>query len=425
MRALAPVAALLWGVAFLLMGNGLQGTLLPVRATLEDFSPLAIGILGAAYFAGFILGCLAIPWIIRRVGHIRAFTALTALASTIALVHALFPEPVVWWGLRGVTGFCFAGLYTVIESWINERASNENRGSVLAFYTIINLTVIIAGQQMLALYHPSGFEAFVLASVLVSLAAIPVAMSVQSAPAPVTEVRIRPGYLFRLSPVAFTGCVAVGLSNGAFWSLGPAFGIQIGLSPSDVALFMSTVVLGGALGQWPFGKLSDRLDRRWVLAGASALAASAGIGFFLLGARYPAAFYGCAGLFGLAAFPIYAICVAHANDHVSNRNFVEISGSLLLAHSFGAIFGPVIAALVMQAVAPAALFAWTATIHVALALFCLYRITRRARPGAATRDAFVAVPRTAPALFEFDPRAPTDEAAAAPVPPEAALGEPD
>ena len=202
----APIAALLLSVAFLLMGNGLQGTLLPLRANLEAFGALDIGVLGSAYFLGFAIGCLYGPHVVRRAGHIRTFTAMVAIASCIVLAHALVVSPVVWWLMRAATGYCFAVLFMVIESWLNEKATNENRGFVFSVYTIINLTVLTLGQLMLVLDDPGDFPLFSLASILVSIAAVPVALTTAPAPAPIAAVKIRIGHLFRLSPVGFVGC---------------------------------------------------------------------------------------------------------------------------------------------------------------------------------------------------------------------------
>ena len=243
MRSLLPVSALLLSVAILLLGNGLQGTLLPVRAQLEDFSALDIGILGSTYFLGFASGCLTVPHAIRRVGHIRTFTALVSVASTVTLAHAVIITPVPWWLFRGVTGFCFAGLYMIIESWLMEKASNENRGFVFSVYTVINLTVITAGQMMLTADDPRNFPLFALASILVSLAAVPVAMSTAEAPQPPKIVRVRPVHLFRISPVGVVGCFGVGLANGAFWSLAPVFAQREEGDVTAVAVFMSLTVI--------------------------------------------------------------------------------------------------------------------------------------------------------------------------------------
>jgi MFS family permease len=221
--ALAPVAALLFSVSLLLMGNGLQGTLLPVRGNIEAFSAIQLGLLGTAYFLGFTFGCMHGPQLVARSGHIRAYLAMTALASVVVLLHALYIEPVAWWVLRAVTGYCFAVLYVVIESWLNACSDNRTRGTVFSVYTAINLTVITAGQMMLAFADPHTFNLFAVAAILVSLAALPVAFTRKASPHHPELVYPRIVKLYRVSPVGVSGCFAVGLTNGAFWALGPVF----------------------------------------------------------------------------------------------------------------------------------------------------------------------------------------------------------
>jgi MFS family permease len=250
---LAPVSALLLSVVFLLMGNGLQGTLLPVRAQLELFSTGDIGILGSFYFLGFASGCYFGPHLVRRVGHIRAFAAMVSLASTATLVNVLVLEPLFWWPVRAITGFCFAVLYMVIESWLNEKSTNEIRGLVFSIYTIINLVVLTIGQMMLTLADPKAFPLFAVASILVSLAALPVALTKAPAPAPapIASVKIRVRYLYNASPVGFIGALVVGLANGSFWLLAPVFAQTNSavVGASGIAMFMSISVIAGAMGQ--------------------------------------------------------------------------------------------------------------------------------------------------------------------------------
>lgn len=386
--AFAPISALLLSVALLLMGNGLQGTLLPVRANLESFSPAEIGILGSAYFFGFAAGCLYGPRLIRRAGHIRAFTALVAIASSVVLVHALFLDPYVWWVLRGMTGFCFAALYMIIESWLNEKATNETRGFVFSLYTIINLTVLTIGQLMLALDRPEDFPLFLLASILVSIAAVPVALTRAQAPAPIRSVKIRLLHLYRLSPVGVVGCLAVGVANGSFWSLAPVFAQEKGADTWGVAIFMSVAVLAGALGQWPLGRLSDRMDRRKVIIAATCGAAFAGLLFVVWSPPPVAGLLAVIFLFGLFTLPIYGITVAHMNDYVEPGGYVEAASGLLLVYAMGAIAGPLVSSLAMQYLGPEAMFGVTATVHLSLAGFAFYRMRRRARAPEEERAAF-------------------------------------
>lgn len=376
-RAIAPVTALLLSVALMQAGNGLQGTLLPVRAALEGFSTFSVGLLGSTYYVGFIAGCLLGAIMIRSVGHIRVFTAMAAVASATPLIHGLVATPVPWWILRVITGFCFAVLYIVIESWLNERATRETRGSIFAVYLVINLTLMTAGQMLLTVFDPGSLAVFAIWSILISIAAVPVALSPTQAPAPINRVRLNLRKIFRISPVGFIGCVAIGAANGAFWVLAPAFAAAGGLDVAGIAVFMSITVIGGAIGQWPLGKLSDHFDRRKVMLGACGAGMLAGAGLWLLGGEAGILLYALAGLWGVFSFPLYGLAVAHANDYANADEFVEVSGVLLLVYAGGAIVGPMIASLMIEALNAAYLFAYTASIHLLLAGFVIWRSRRR------------------------------------------------
>jgi len=406
---LAQITALLCSAAILLMGNGLQSTLLPLRAQIQTFSTIDIGILGSAYYSGFAAGCFFAPYLVRRVGHIRCFAAMVAIASTAPLAHSLFPLPGLWWVVRGLSGFCLAALFMIIESWLNEKATNENRGVVFSTYTIINLTVMTLGQLMINIYPPGSFALFALASMLVSLAAVPLALTKASAPAPIQTVKIRLFYLFSLSPIGAVGALLVGAQQGAFWSMAPVFAERIGLDTFFITLFMSLTVLGGALGQWPLGRLSDRLDRRHVLIGAAALAAAIGIAIRF---NTPTIGHGIlvfAMLYGITSFPLYSICAAHMNDHVKDGGFVEASSGLLLLFAGGAVAGPLIVAPLMRYFNPYALFSFTAAAQTLLVLFALYRLRARASVPEDMRSRFVDALRDSATVTAFTPEDGQDE----------------
>lgn len=403
-QALAPVAALLIGVSILLTGQGLQGTLLPVRASLESFSTISIGVMGALYFFGFTLGCLRGGELVRRVGHVRVFAAMTALASAVPLLHGLFVNAWSWGILRMVTGFCFAALFMVIESWLNETATNENRGTIFSAYTVITLTVMAAGQMMLLLQDPENLYLFAVASVLVSLAAVPVALSVAPSPGIPVSVNLDLPRLYRISPAGTLGCLATGFANGAFWGLAPVFTTDLSGDVSLAAWFMTTTVFGGAVAQWPLGYLSDRIGRRKIQT-ASALGGfgvavcillfASGLGMVsiaLLGAAW-----------GAFAFPLYAISVAHANDHADPSEYVMVSGGLLLMYGAGAIAGPFVASAMMTAVGPLGLYLFTAGIHALLVIYTLQRIVRRESAPSEEHIAFsdaLATVQTASQVYE-------------------------
>ena len=380
-QALAPVAALLISVSILLTGQGLQGALLPMRATLEDFSPIAVGAMGAAYFFGFTLGCLQAGELVKRVGHVRVFLSMTALASAAPLVHALVVIPWPWGMLRLITGFCFAVIYVVIESWLNEQSTNENRGFVFSAYTMINLTVLAVGQMMTLLYNPSGIELFAIASVLVSLAAIPIALSVSPSPEVPQSAKVDLPKLFRVSPTGAFGCLATGLANGAFWSLAPVFTFGVTADISDAAGFMTAAVIGGAIAQWPIGVTSDRLGRRPVLLSISVVGAIAGIALVFLSreANLPVLFL-LAAAWGALAFPLYAVAVAYTNDLADPSDYVEISSSLLLVYGIGAIVGPFVASFAMSLFGSHMLFVYAAVSKTLLLLFALGRFSVTEKP---------------------------------------------
>jgi MFS family permease len=376
-HALAPVAALLVSVAILLAGQGLQGTLLPMRATIEDFSPFAIGVMGAAYFLGFTLGCLKAGELVKRVGHVRVFLSMAALASAAPLVHGLIVIPLPWGLLRFTTGFCFAVLYVVIESWLNERSTNDNRGFVFSIYTVINLTVLAIGQMMTLLYSPTGLQLFAVASVLVSLAAVPIAMSVSPGPEAPQAAQVDLRRLLQVSPTGTTGCFVTGLANGAFWALAPMFTFGVTGNIADAAGFMTAAVLGGALAQWPLGVTSDRVGRRPVLLAIAVLGilAASSLVFFSGGVATSTLFL-LGAAWGAFAFPLYAVSVAYTNDLADPSEYVMVSSGLLLVYGIGAISGPFVASLAISAFGATMLFVYTAVAHVLLLVFAVGRMVR-------------------------------------------------
>ena len=378
-RALVSVAALLLGVAILLTGQGLQGVLLPVRATLESFSTVAIGVIGATYFLGFTAGCWMGPDLIRRAGHVRVFAAMTALASAAPLLHGLWINLWSWGLLRVISGFCFAVLYVVIESWLNERATNENRGQIFSAYILINMTVLAVGQQILLLDDPEKLDLFALASVLVSLAAVPVLMSRAASPHAGED---SPGVdflaLYAISPAGMLGSLTSGLTNGAFWALAAVFAAAQSGDVSLSAWFMTAVVLGGAAGQFPLGWLSDRIDRRYVLASISVAAGVVGLLVQLIMpglGKLPLLVAGFT--WGALAFPVYSISAAHANDRATPETYIMMSSGLLLMYGLGAVIGPIAASAFMAWLSERALFLFAALAHLSLATYVVLRSLRR------------------------------------------------
>lgn len=388
-RAITPVATLLFGTAILLVGQGLQSTLVPVRATMESFTTLSIGLMGAFYFLGFTFGCWKGAKSIRSAGHVRVFAAMTAIASAVPLLYGLMVNPWIWGALRFVTGFCFAILYLVIESWLNERSTNESRGKVFSVYILINMTMLGIGQQMLLFSDPLNLSLFALASVLVSLAAVPVLMSTSETPKAVEYVHLNFRYLYKNSPVGMIGSLSSGLTNGSFWALAPVFSVAISSDISVTANFMTAVVIGGAIGQWPLGWLSDQIDRRFVLAGASFMSVVVAAIMWLGAAQLSTSGITLlAAAWGAMAFPVYSVSVAHANDRAETGNFVMVSAGLLLMYGVGAVIGPFITSSMMTFGSAADLFLFTGVIHLLLTVYVIIRSQKKKQTSAKEHTPF-------------------------------------
>src|SRR5215472_13823070 len=338
LRAVLPqLLALLFGFGLMQMGNTLQGTLLSVRGDIEGFSPAQIGIVGASFWAGIVVGSLRSEILIQRVGHIRTFAALGAIASTIPLLHLLLIDPFAWVVLRAITGFCFAGLFIVVESWLNVVATVETRGQILSIYGMTGLMAGIGGQLLLPATDAAGFNAFCIVAITLALSLVPLALSRSTAPAgPNAAARINPRKLYGQSPFGVVAAFFAGATTGAFFALGPVFAQQRGLDTTGIATFMSSGTLGGFLLAWPLGWLSDRIDRRLVIIGASITAATMLLAMIAVVPRgaYAWVLYLCAALFGAAVVPIYSIVIAQVSDVVAKEELVAASGGLLLLNGY-------------------------------------------------------------------------------------------
>lgn len=402
LRAVSAILPLLLAAAILLAGNGLQGTLLAVRANLEGFPTSLIGVLMSAYFAGFVLGCRFNPSFIKSVGHIRTFLALASIASASALIHPLYVDVWIWAILRAITGFCFAGLIMVIESWINERATNANRGRILSVYRVIDLTATTLGNALLATADPADFHLFATVSILMSIALVPVALTRSDAPKPIETARLNIPRLFKLSPVAAVGAPMVGLANSSFWAVGAVYAQQLGYETALIAAFISAVIVGAALLQWPLGWLSDRIDRRRVMLGASILGIASTLALSHFGGKSPELLLGLGALFGAFIIPMFGLTAAHANDHAGPGEAVSTNGGLLLLHGCGSVVGATLGATVMSFFGPPSLFVYIAAIYVFFAGFCLYRILTSPPVPDEKKSPFTPLPKNAaPTTFEI------------------------
>lgn len=373
-RSLIPLTALLMGSAFLLFAGGMNGLVLPIRGEAEGFSAASLGFLGTGWAVGYVAGCLRTPVLVARVGHIRAFGAMCALAAIAVLLSLLLITPWVWVPVRAMSGFCFAGAAMIVESWLNERADAKSRGRVFGIYTMVNLAASTAGQMVLTLGDASGYLFFVLAAMIYCLALLPTAISATVTPRPLTQVSLDLVKLWRNSPIAVFAVLMVGISNASFGTLAAVYGARIGLSLGNIALFASIPILAGAASQIPVGIASDRFDRRKVLIGVAVVALIADGLFLFSGVTEPLFALALAALFGATVFAMYPIIVAHANDHADPGAFIQVSGGLLLVYGIGSIVGPTAAGFAMASFGATSLFAVSASAHVMLILFALVRL---------------------------------------------------
>jgi MFS family permease len=370
---------LLMGVMLLMVGNGIQGTLLGIRGNLEGFTTYQLSYVMAAYFLGFLFGSWAAPRMIRRVGHVRVFAALGSLISAILVIYPVYPDWVVWTLLRILAGFCFSGIYITAESWINNTASNETRGQALSAYMIVQMIGIIASQVLLNLPDPSGFALFILPSVLVSLAFMPILLAPTPAPAFDSARRVSFGRLFRISPL---GCVGMLLTGGIFsamFGMASVWGAQEGLTLSQISLFVGALYVGGLVLQYPIGWASDRMDRRTLIMGLSAAAALAMLAAALLPLPFEA-LVGVAVILGGITNPVYALLIAYTNDFLPREQMAGASAGLIFLNGFGAVFGPTATGWMMEQVGPSGFFVFIGVLYTALTAYALFRMTRRAAP---------------------------------------------
>ena len=400
MIALGPLLPLLIAAGILLAGNGLQGTLITLRGAEEGFDATFIGLMGTAYFGGFIVSCIVSPRLLHAVGHIRVFAALAAIASAASLFLVLWIEPLSWIAMRFVMGFCFSGLFMAIESWLNEATANQDRGRVLSLYRVVDLSVVTGSQFLLPLFGVESFAIFAVAAIMISLSVVPVSLADRSNPKPPEQVKFDLKAIWIISPLACLGCISIGLTNSAFRTIGPLFAVDAGLDTADVAIFMSAGIVGGAVLQYPLGWMSDRLDRRYVFIAATLGAAASGLFLSRFAGNNEILLY--AGIFAFGAFslPLYSLSAAHANDRAQAGQYVLVAAGLSFFYSIGAAVGPLVVAWVMNIFGASAFFTYTSVIHLALIGITLWRMRARSRPEKAGGK-FTTLLRTSPVFMRL------------------------
>ena len=390
--ALTATWTLLIGMALLMLGAGLQGTLVGLRASLEGFPTLLAGVVLAAYYFGYMGGSLMTPALVSSVGHIRVFAALTALASVLILLQGVFVAPLPWTLLRIASGFCFAGIYVVAESWLNDRVDNEHRGLLLSLYMLVCYAGLGLGQLLLNLADPRSTVLFILVSVLISVAMVPMALTASTAPEFSVPVRVRLRELFRRSPLGVVGVALSGAVSGCLFSLGALYTGGKGFSTLEVSLFMAAAILAACVTQLPVGRISDRMDRRQVIAAACLLAALGAIGAWWLADISRTGFFLMVAVYGGMSLTLYSLSLAHVNDQVPAQERVGASSTLILLNGAGAFVAPIVVAAIMEVAGGDTFLPLLAAMHLLLAGYAMYRMTRRAPMPEAQKTPFVGTP---------------------------------
>ena len=369
--------ALMLGMLLLMVGNGLQGTLIGVRGELEGFSTIELSVVMSAYFLGFLGASRLVPELIRRVGHVRVFAALASFISAVLIAYPLLANPIFWSLGRVVIGFCYCGVYITAESWLNNSVNNDNRGQALSLYMIVQMIGIVAAQGVLALGDPNGYSLFIVISILVSISFAPILLSISPTPAFERTKAMSLLQLFKNSPL---GCVGMFLLGGVFsaqFGMSAVFGSQIGLSLSQISLFVAAFYIGAMIFQYPIGWISDRMDRRLLILLISAFSAFGSICAYFAGDYFFALVF-AAFLVGGLSNPLYSLLIAHANDFIEYEDMASASAGLLFVNGIGAILGPLIIGYAMESFGAEIFFIIIFLLMVTLAFYAGYRMTQRA-----------------------------------------------
>lgn len=400
-KVLSGSWALLLGMMMLQVGNGMQGTLLGVRGALEGFSTFQMSIVMSSYFLGFLAGSRMAPEMIRRVGHVRVFAALGSLISAVLIMYPTIADPWAWAVGRVMIGFCFSGVYVTAESWLNNSATNETRGKSLSLYMIVQMIGIVSAQGIMVMADPAGYVLFVIPSVLVSLAFAPILLSVSPTPAFDTTKPLSLRQIMNISPL---GCVGMFLTGGVFaaqFGMAAVYGAEVGLSVAQISSFVAAFYIGAVFVQYPLGWLSDRMDRRKLIAGVSLMT---GIGA-LIGMVFGANFWMllvAAFLVGGTSNPLYSLLIAYTNDFLEHDDMAAAAGGMVFINGLGAIAGPLLVGWMMGAMGPGGYFLYMAVLMFMLVGYAIYRMTQRAAPSVSETDSYTPVSfSSSPMAVEF------------------------
>lgn len=368
--------ALLLGMLFLMVGNGLQGTLLGVRGGIENFSTFTLSIVMSAYFVGFLGGSRITPELIRRVGHVRVFAALASFISAVLILYPVVVHPVSWALGRVVIGFCFAGVYVTAESWLNNSSSNENRGQALSLYVIVQMTGVVTAQGLLAMGDPSGYILFVISSVLVSISFAPILLSISPTPTFDTTKSMSLRELYQLSPLSVVGMFILGGVFSAQFAMAAVYGTVAGFSLGQISMFVASIYVGALLFQFPIGWISDRMDRRVLILAISLLGGVAAMLGYLFENNFTL-LLAASFLVGGMGNPLYALLIAYANDYLEPEDMAAASGGLMFVNGLGAILGPLSIGWIMGQIGAGGFFLFLAALMFILASYAVYRMTQR------------------------------------------------
>ncbi len=399
-QVLSATWALLIGIFMLMIGNGLQGTLLGLRGGLAGFSNVEMSFVMSAYFLGFLAASRMVPGMIRRVGHVRVFAAMGSTISAVLILYPALVEVWAWTIGRALIGFCFCGVYITAESWLNAAASNENRGKALSLYMIVQMAGIVLAQYVVFKADVSGFVVFIIPSVLVSLAFAPILLSVQPTPAFALTKPLSIRKLINASPLACAGMFLLGGVFAAQFGMSAVYGTRMGLSVGQISLMVSVVYIAALILQYPIGWLSDRVDRRILIMALAAIGAFGALLAFMMGNWYPAILMGAA-LVGGTSNPLYSLLIAYANDYLDREDMAAASGGLLFINGLGAISGPFITAKAMDTIGPGGFWVLIVALMLVLALYALWRMTQRPTHAAVTGMEMMSAVVATPAVTEM------------------------
>ncbi|MBP1850872.1 MFS transporter [Rhizobium halophytocola] len=378
LKSLASVSTLMLSTLLMMGGLGLMNFLVPVRSVAEGWSTITISFIATGYTLGFTSSCIVTPILVRRVGHVRVFGAVITLLTVSILACSLVVEWHLWMLFRVLAGFGIAGAYLVIESWLNERVNNENRGTLYSVYMVTALVGSIGGQYLVPLADTSSFVLFVVCGLVFSFALFPTLLSTAQSPAPIAQAEFDLGRLYRRSPVAFVGSLLSGALSGTWGSLGGVYSQNIGMSTAQGATLLSAVLAGGALAQVPIGRISDRIDRRAVMVACGIFGVISCVVMALIGDMGAAPLYVAGFMVGCVLYPVYALNAAHANDLAEPHEYVTISSAIMILYGFGTVIGPLAAGGLMQTFGPSALILFLGAAFAIYSAYAAWRMTRRA-----------------------------------------------